>query len=131
MVSAWASANRLVLAQAATDAQSNEITAIPKLLELLELHGSLVPIDAMGCQIASAAQLVAQGGDYGLKGNQSALQEAVEDLWTTAQAGDFAHLAHGFTEEIDKDHGRQGRRYWTGTVLPPPRQETPQERLEQ
>jgi predicted transposase YbfD/YdcC len=120
MVSAWASANRLVLGQEATDAKSNEITAIPKLLELLELHGCLVTIDAMGCQTAIAAQIVAQGGDYvlGLKGNQSALQEAVEDFWTTAQAGDFAHLAHGFTEEIDKDHGRlEVRRYWISEDL--------------
>lgn len=120
MVSAWASANRLVLGQEATDAKSNEITAIPKLLELLELRGCLVTIDAMGCQTAIAAQIVAQGGDYvlGLKGNQSALQEAVEDFWTTAQAGDFAHLAHGFTEEVDKDHGRlEVRRYWISEDL--------------
>ncbi|MFZ0789518.1 MAG: ISAs1 family transposase [Chromatiaceae bacterium] len=57
-VSAWASANRLVLGQEATDAKSNEITAISKLLELLELRGCLVTIDAMGCQTAIAAQIV-------------------------------------------------------------------------
>ena len=64
----------LVLGQEATEEKSNEITAIPKLLELLELKGCLVTIDAMGCQTAIAAQIVAQGGDYvlGLKGNQSA-----------------------------------------------------------
>ncbi len=108
MVSAWASANRLVLGQEATDAKSNEITAIPKLLQLLELRGCLVTIDAMGCQTAIAAQIVAQGGDYvlGLKGNQSALQ------------GDFAHLPHAFTEELDKDHGRlEVRRYWISEDL--------------
>ncbi len=54
----------------------------------------------------------------GLKGNQSALQGAVEDFWSVAQAGDFAHFAHGFTEEIDKDHGRlEVRRYWISEDL--------------
>ena len=79
MVSAWASTNRLVLGQEATEEKSNEITAIPKLLELLELKGCIVTIDAMGCQHAIAEQIVAQGGEYvlGLKGNQSHLQEAV------------------------------------------------------
>ena len=99
---------------------SNEITAIPKLLELLELHGCLVTIDAMGCQTAIAAQIVAQGGDYvlGLKGNQSALHEAVEDFWTVAEAGNFAHVTHGFTKEVDKDHGRlEVRRYWISENL--------------
>jgi predicted transposase YbfD/YdcC len=120
MVSAWACANRLVLGQEATQAKSNEITAIPKLLELLELRGCLVTIDAMGCQTAIAAQIVAQGADYvlGLKGNQSALQEAVEDFWAVAQAADFAHVAYDFTEEVDKDHGRlEVRRYWISEEL--------------
>jgi predicted transposase YbfD/YdcC len=62
MVSAWACSNRLVLGQEATEEKSNEITAIPKLLELLELKGCIVTIDAMGCQRAIAAQIVAQGG---------------------------------------------------------------------
>ena len=76
MVSAWACRNRLVLGQEATEEKSNEITAIPKLLELLEIKGCIVTIDAMGCQRAIAAQIRAQGGDYvlGLKGNQSVLQ---------------------------------------------------------
>jgi predicted transposase YbfD/YdcC len=115
MVSAWACANRLVLGQEATREKSNEITAIPKLLELLELKGCLVTIDAMGCQSAIAAQIVAQGADdvLGLKGNQSALQKAVEDDWTVAQQADFAHVKADFTEELDKDHGRmEVRRDW-------------------
>jgi hypothetical protein len=62
MVSAWASTNRLVLGQEATEEKSNEITAIPKLLKLLELAGCIVTIDAMGCQREIAAQIVAQGG---------------------------------------------------------------------
>jgi predicted transposase YbfD/YdcC len=115
MVSAWACSNRLVLGQEATEEKSNEITAIPKLLELLELKGCIVTIDAMGCQRAIAAQIRAQGGDYvlGLKGNQSALQESVEDFFEVATAADFAAVSHDFHEEIDKDHGRlEVRRYW-------------------
>ena len=105
MVSAWACSNRLVLGQEATEEKSNEITAIPKLLELLELKGCIVTLDAMGCQRAIAAQIRAQGGDYvlGLKGNQSALQESVEDFFEVATAADFAAVSHDFHEEIDKD----------------------------
>jgi len=115
MVSAWASANRLVLGQQATEEKSNEITAIPKLLELLELAGYIVTLDAMGCQREIAAQIVDQGGDYvlGLKGNQSSMQEAVEDYFTVADAADFDGVEHDFVEELDKDHGRsEVRRYW-------------------
>jgi len=115
MVSAWATANRLVLAQEATEEKSNEITAIPKLLEVLELHGCIVTIDAMGCQREIAEQIVNQGADYvlGLKGNQSTLHEEVEDYFTTAQAGEFKQVKHSYLEEIDKGHGRlETRRYW-------------------
>ena len=115
MVSAWASTNRLVLAQEATEEKSNEITAIPKLLELLELKGCIVTIDAMGCQHAIAEQIIAQGGDYvlGLKGNQSTLQESAEDFFEVAIDGDFAGVEYDYTEEVDKDHGRlEVRRYW-------------------
>ena len=115
MVSAWAGANRLVLGQEATEEKSNEITAIPKLLELLELTGCIVTIDAMGCQREIAAQIITAGGDYvlGLKGNQSTMQEAVEDFFTVAQGGEFAGVKHDFFEEVDKDHGRlEIRRYW-------------------
>lgn len=120
MVSAWACRNRLVLGQEATEEKSNEITAIPKLLELLALTGCIVTIDAMGCQRAIAEQIIAQGGDYvlGLKGNQSTLQESVEDFFTTALAGGFAGVAHDLHEEVDKDHGRlEVRRYWISEDL--------------
>ncbi len=85
MVSAWACEQRLVLGQEVTDDQSNEITALPKLLKLLE--GCIVTIDAMGCQRAIAKQIIEQEGDYvfGLKGNQGQLHEAVEDFFTTAR----------------------------------------------
>jgi len=115
MLSAWATNNRLVLGQQATEEKSNEITAIPKLLELLELAGCIVTLDAMGCQRPIAAQIIGQGGDYvlGLKGNQSGLHEAVEDFFTVAQAEDFASVPHDFFEEVDKEHGRlEIRRYF-------------------
>ena len=115
MVSAWGNANRLVLGQEATAEKSNEITAIPKLLALLELHGAIVTIDAMGCQREIAAQIIDEGGDYvlGLKGNQGSLHEAVEDYFTTAQAAGFKGVPHQYAEEIDNAHGRlEIRRYW-------------------
>lgn len=115
MVSAWADANRLVLGQEATEEKSNEITAIPKLLALLDLHGCIVTIDAMGCQRALAERIIGQGGDYvlGLKGNQGSLHEAVEEYFTTAQAADFKNVPYRYTEEIDNEHGRlEIRRYW-------------------
>jgi predicted transposase YbfD/YdcC len=115
MVSAWATSNRLVLGQEATGEKSNEITAIPKLLELLELHGCIVTIDAMGCQRDIAEQIVNQGADYvlGLKGNQSSLHEAVEDYFTAAHAAGFNQVKHTYHEETDKGHGRlETRKYW-------------------
>lgn len=120
MVSAWACTNRLVLGQEATAEKSNEITAIPKLLALLELKGCIVTLDAMGCQQAIATQIHQQGGDYvlGLKGNQSTLQESVADFFTVARAGQFAGVAHAYHEELDKDHGRlEVRRYWISEEL--------------
>ena len=120
MVSAWGSRNRLVLGQEATKEKSNEITAIPKPLELLELKGCIVTIDAMGCRTKIAAQIVDQGGDYvlGLKGNQSTLHEEVDEFFTTATEGDFADVVHDYTEETDKDHGRlEVRRYWITEAL--------------
>jgi predicted transposase YbfD/YdcC len=120
MVSAWGSRNRLVLGQEATAEKSNEITAIPKLLELLELKGCIVTIDAMGCQTKIAAQIVDQGGDYvlGLKGNQNAMHEEVKEFFATATAGGFAGVDYDYTEETDKDHGRlEVRRYWISEQL--------------
>lgn len=80
MVSAWATANSVVLGQVKTEEKSNEITAIPELLKLLEIKGCIVTIDAMGCQKAIAEQIIKQKGDYvlGLKGNQGNLYEDVK-----------------------------------------------------
>jgi len=79
MVSAWGCEQRMVLAQIATDAKSNEITAVPKLLAMLSLKGTIVTTDALNCQRAIAAQIVEQGGDYALalKGNQGTLHADV------------------------------------------------------
>ena len=115
MVSAWGCSNRLVFGQEVTDEKSNEITAIPKLLALLELKGCIVTIDAMGCQRNIAEQVINQGGDYslGLKGNQGTLHEATEDFFRTARELDFKDVSYAYHEENDKGHGRlETRRYW-------------------
>ena len=115
LVSAYVSANHMVFGQLAVDAKSNEITAIPKLLELLDLKGAAVTIDAMGCQKSIAAQIVAGGGDYylGLKGNQGQLHEKVKCLMDEAILEKFAGMKHDFFEQVDGDHGRiETRRVW-------------------
>ncbi len=115
MVSAWASANELVFGQLATEAKSNEITAIPKLLELLDLSGAIVTIDAMGCQKNIARQIVKQGGDYVLavKENQPILYEEIKLFLDDMITHDFKGVAHDFHETIEKGHGRiETRRVW-------------------
>jgi predicted transposase YbfD/YdcC len=115
MVSAWDCENRLVLGQVQVDGKSNEITAIPKLLQLLDLPGSTVTIDAMGCQKEIAAQIVQQGADYvlSLKGNQGTLQQDVELFFQDAQQRHFKKVPHQFLETIDGEHGRiETRRYY-------------------
>src|SRR5438132_554461 len=103
MVSAWGCEQRLVLGQIATDAKSNEITAVPKLLEMLSLKGCIVSVDALNCQCEIARQIVDQGGDYALalKGNQGTLHDDVRmflvDPATTAITTDTT---------VDGDHGR-------------------------
>lgn len=115
LVSAWACANRLVLGQEVTAEKSNEITAIPKLLEWLDIKGCIVTIDAMGCQTAIAQQIINQKGHYvlGLKENQPLLHEAVEDYFTLAKSNEFKGIPHDYCEETNKGHGRlETRRYW-------------------
>jgi predicted transposase YbfD/YdcC len=118
LVSAWASSNRLVLGQVAVDDHSNEITALPVLLDLLHLDGCVVTIDAMGCQRSIARQLRQQGADYvlGLKGNQGRLHQEVIELFARAQATGFAGVAHDSHRSVDKGHGRiEVRQCWTIT----------------
>jgi predicted transposase YbfD/YdcC len=109
LVSAWATAQRLSLGQAAVDAQSNEITAIPALLELLDLGGALVTIDAMGCQKAIARKIIERGGDYLLtvKDNQEHLLEDIERSVAQAFDTDFAGLEHDAYETRERGHGRE------------------------
>jgi len=118
LISAWAVENHLTLAQEAVDGKSNEITAIPKLLELLDLNGALVTIDAMGCQKEIAEQIVEQGGDYVLtvKENQPTLYEEIEHLEEAALADDYAGCSSRSEEE--QSHGRQElRACWVLTDL--------------
>ena len=115
MVSAWAVDNRMVLGQIKTADKSNEITAIPKLLKVLDIEGAIVTIDAMGCQKKIAEQIIGQGADYilSLKGNHSNLHDDVAQFMTDARAGHFAdvHLEH--YSSVDGDHGRiEERNYW-------------------
>jgi predicted transposase YbfD/YdcC len=116
MVSAWASQNRLVLAQVKTEEKSNEITAIPELLKMLVLKECIVTIDAMGCQTEIAQLIVEAEADYvlALKGNQGTLHEEVQDLFAYAQEVNFKDVAHDFKQTFDKNHGRlEIRRHWT------------------
>jgi len=116
MVSAWASQNRLVLGQRKVDDKSNEITAIPELLKVLDLNGCIVSIDAMGTQKAIAQQITVQGGDYvlALKGNQGNLFEDVQQLFKWAHLQGFRDIEHDFYETLDAGHGRiEKRRCWT------------------
>jgi len=116
MVSAWASANRLVLGQVKTDEKSNEITAIPQLLKLLVISGCIVTIDAMGCQTNIAQMIIEADGDYvlALKGNQGTLHNDVQDLLAYAQEINFRDVAHDFHQTVEKNHGRiEIRRHWT------------------
>jgi len=112
LVSAWAAANHMVLAQARVEEGSNEITAIPQVLEMLDLEGCVVTIDAIGCQRDIAAQVVAKGGDYVLqvKANQGQLHEDLQDLFGTAQQLGFRDLPHDYECTLEKDHGRIERR---------------------
>jgi predicted transposase YbfD/YdcC len=114
MVSAWALENQLVLGQVKVDEKSNEITAIPELLEALAISGCIVTIDALGCQKEIAQQIIDQGADYvlALKENQGGLYAAVADLFEYAQETDFADCDYHKT--IDKGHGRiEIRQCWT------------------
>ena len=103
MVSAWGCEQRLVLAQVATDAKSNEITAVPKLLEMLSLKGTIVTTDALNSQRSIARQIVDQGGDYvlALKGNQGTLHDDV-----STYLDDPACKATAAKPTVDADHGR-------------------------
>lgn len=108
MVSAWAAQHRLVLGQVATEDKSNEITAIPKLLEMLDVRDAVVTVDAMGCQKDIAGQIVKGGGDYvmSLKGNHETLHDQVAVLFQEAEAEGFEGMPHDTHTGVDGGHGR-------------------------
>ena len=110
MVSAWSVANRMVLGQRSVDTKSNEITAIPKLLQVLELTGCIVTIDAMGCQKDIAKAIVARKADYVLavKANQEGLHQAMQALFARLDAGES--LAHATSDSTETGHGRTAHR---------------------
>jgi len=114
MVSAWATRSQLVLAQTEVDAKSNEITAIPAVLKLLDIMGCIVTIDAIGCQKEIASQIIEQGADYvlALKANQGTLHHDVQSLFVYAEETDFADCDYHKT--VGKGHGRiEVRECWT------------------
>ena len=120
LVSAWACDARLTLGQVATEAKSNEITAIPLLLEMLNLKGATVTIDAMGCQKDIAAKVVAGEGDYllALKDNHPKLSEAVEEEFCAAVNADEPPRAMRRQITVETNRGREERRQYF--VMPAP-----------
>ena len=120
LVSAWATEQRLVLGQVATEAKSNEITAIPKLLELLDVSGAMVTIDAMGCQKEIAATIRGGGGDYVLtvKENQERLYEDIVACFQKGLETDFEGLQYSYYADKCQGHGRSETRQ-VHTILSP------------
>jgi predicted transposase YbfD/YdcC len=117
LVSAWATANHVCLGQVAGPEGSNELAALPKLLELLDLHGAIVTLDALGCQKEIVAQIVEQGGDYviAVKGNQEKLEATVHEIMNKALEIDTQAATIVRTEE---SHGRHERRLYTAFEVP-------------
>jgi len=115
MVDAWASENQITLGQLKVDEKSNEITAIPKLLDLLMIKGCIVTIDAMGCQTKIAEKIVEAGADYVLavKENQGILHRDIEWLFEVAKQVEFEQIPHDHTKTVNK-HGRiEVRQCWS------------------
>lgn len=117
MVSAWASENRLVLGQVKVDDKSNEITAIPQLLDMLEVAGCIVTIDAIGCQTEIAEKIIEKEADYVLavKGNQGNLYEDIVGYFDWALEDKFNQTSYTTYETIDGEHGRIERRRYYAT----------------
>ena len=124
LVTAWASENGLTLGQVACEEKSNEITAIPELLRLLNLKGCTVTIDAMGCQKEIAWQIREQKSHYvlALKGNQSGLQEDMQLFFEHALDTDFEDVPHETSETSETGHGRIDQRialFWKSRQIIP------------
>lgn len=108
LVSAWATENGLTLGQVAVDGKSNEITAIPKLLETLDLENCVVTIDAAGCQKEIAERIIAKGGDYvlALKANQPTMHQQVADYFLEQHEADPADREVRYHRQVERGHGR-------------------------
>jgi len=121
MVSAWCSENQMVLGQLKTAEKSNEITAIPELLGMIDIENATITIDAMGCQKAIAKKVIEKKGNYVLavKGNQRILHKDIYSYWdNNASSKDENNSWVDYHETLDKDHGRvEVRRYWCSSEL--------------
>ena len=118
MVSAWAAQQNMVLGQRQVDEKSNEITAIPALLKMLDIKGGIVTIDAMGCQRKIATKIIDQGADYvfTVKDNQGDLHQKMIELFEKVEQKNWQDIWHKQSETVDGGHGRvETRRY---SVLP-------------
>jgi predicted transposase YbfD/YdcC len=120
MVSAWATANHISLGQVVVDQKSNEITAIPKLLGLLDVSGCLVTIDAMGCQAEIAGKIIEGKADYVLavKGNQPTLHEGIVEFFLGHMEDDFKRVKVSRHETFEHGHGRDERRTYLVCDVP-------------
>jgi predicted transposase YbfD/YdcC len=115
MVSAWATTNQVILGQRKVDDKSNEITAIPELLKLLEIAGCIVTIDAFGTQTEIAKTVVDSGGDYllSVKENQGNLFDGIQYLFEVDAAKEFAQVPYSYAKTVNKGHGRlETRECW-------------------
>jgi predicted transposase YbfD/YdcC len=115
LVSAWASANGVLLGQRQVDDKSNEMTAIPALLEQLYVAGCIVTIDAMGCQKEIAKTIIERQADYvlALKGNQAHLQADVQEWFAWAKQTALKDMPYSYWDTVNKGHGRiEIRRCW-------------------
>jgi predicted transposase YbfD/YdcC len=115
MISAWASENRVVLGQLKTEEKSNEITAIPELLQVLDIQGCIITIDAMGCQKKIAEEIINKDADYilGLKANQKTLFQEVKAIFDQLEAQGWKEGEVDYYETEETEHGRmERRRYW-------------------
>lgn len=135
LVSAWASEHRLLLGQVKVEHKSNEITAIPALLELLDITGCIITIDAMGTQTEIAKQIVAKGADYvlSLKANHPTLYAQVKEWFEIAHSQGFAAIEYSYDHRVEAGHHRQeNRQIWAVPVaaIPDLYQPSPRGRLQ-
>jgi len=120
LVSAWATKHGLSLGQVATEEKSNEITAIPELIDRIDIKGMTVTIDAMGCQKDIAGKIIEAQADYilAVKDNQPKLHEAIKEIFSDEREADLLKLAHRKHDTSERSHGRKDGRYYVLAKLP-------------